>query len=397
VPRILLLALACGVAVANIYFPQAISPLIAADLHVNTDQAALVATAAQLGYAGGVFLLVPLGDRLPNRPLILVLLSLTGLGLLVAGTAQTLSVLVVASVAVGLTTVVPQIIIPMTVGLVAPERRGAVTGTLLGGLLGGILLARTFGGTVGEWLGWRAPYLTAAGLALLLAVGLLFVVPSTTPSSKQGYPALVGAAVRLFLTEPELRRSGLYQAMMFGAFSAAWTSLSLLVSGPVYNRSAATVGLLALVGAASVLSTPITGRWIDRRGSDPVSLVCIVGGVIAAGVLAFGGIGGTGGLIVLGAGMLVLDTAVQSGQVANQSRIFALRPDARSRVNTAYMTCSFIGGTVGSWLGVQVYTAMGWLGVSGLVALAAAVALTRHLLRRSPAARQRPALSETSG
>jgi len=306
-------------------------------------------------------------------------------------------VLVVASVAVGLTTVVPQIIIPMAVGLVAPERRGAATGTLLGGLLGGILLARTFGGTVGEWLGWRAPYLTAAGLALLLAVGLLFVVPSTTPSSKQSYPALVGAAVRLFWTEPELRRSGLYQAMMFGAFSAAWTSLSLLVSGPVYNRSAATVGLLALVGAASVLSTPITGRWIDRRGSDPVSLVCIVGGVLAAGVLAFGGIGGIGGLIVLGAGMLVLDTAVQSGQVANQSRIFALRPDARSRVNTAYMTCSFIGGTVGSWLGVRVYTAMGWLGVSGLVALAAAVALTRHLLRRSPAARQRPALSETSG
>ncbi|GAB3871371.1 MFS transporter [Kibdelosporangium lantanae] len=396
-PRILLLALACGVAVANIYFPQAISPLIAADLHVSTDQAALVATAAQLGYAGGVFLLVPLGDRLPNRPLILVLLGLTGLGLLVAGTAQTLPVLVVASVGVGLTTVVPQIIIPMTVGLVAPERRGAVTGTLLGGLLGGILLARTFGGTVGEWLGWRAPYLTAAGLALLLAVGLLFIVPSTTPSSKQSYPALVGAAVRLFWTEPELRRSGLYQAMMFGAFSAAWTSLSLLVSGPVYHRSADTIGLLALVGAASVLSTPVTGRWVDRRGSDPVSLVCIVGGLTAAGVLAFGGIGGIGGLIVLGAGMLVLDTAVQSGQVANQARIFALRPDARSRINTAYMTCSFIGGTVGSWLGVRVYTAMGWLGVSGLVALAAAVALTRHLLRRSPAARQRPALSETGG
>jgi predicted MFS family arabinose efflux permease len=123
--------------------------------------------------------------------------------------------------------------------------------------------------------------------------------------------------------------------------------------------------------------------------------VCIIGTVAAAGVLAFGVVGGVGGLIVLGAGMLLLDTAVQSGQVANQARIFALRPDARSRVNTAYMTCSFIGGTVGSWLGVRVYTAMGWLGVSGLVALAAAVALTRHLLHRSPAARQRPALSET--
>src|SRR5262249_44044353 len=159
----------------------------------------------------------------------------------------------------------PQIIIPMTVGLVDPQRRGAVTGTLLGGLLGGILLARTFGGTVGEWLGWRAPYLIAAVLALLLAVLLAFIVPKTTPSSKQSYPALIGASVKLFLTERDLRRSGLYQAALFGGFSAAWTSLSLLVSGPTYNLTAHTVGLLALVGAASVFVTPIAGRWTDRR------------------------------------------------------------------------------------------------------------------------------------
>ncbi|TCO58520.1 putative MFS family arabinose efflux permease [Actinocrispum wychmicini] len=382
---------------ANIYFPQAISPLIASDLHVSTDSAALVATAAQLGYAGGVFLLVPLGDRLANRPLILTLLTLTGLGLLAASFAPTLAVLTVASVAVGLTTIVPQIIIPMTVGLVDPRRRGAVTGTLLGGLLGGILLARAFGGTVGEWLGWRAPYMIAAGLALLLAVLLAFVVPRTTPSSKQSYPALLGASVKLFWAERDLRRSGLYQATLFGGFSAAWTSLSLLISGPTYNLTARTVGLLALVGAASVFITPIAGRWIDRRGSDPMNLMCIVAAVAAAGILAFGVIGGVVGLVVLAFGLLLLDTAVQSGQVANQARIFALRPDARSRVNTAYMTCSFVGGTVGSWLGVHAYTALGWLGVSGLVAFAACVALGRHLLRGpvdSPTAGERPALSE---
>jgi predicted MFS family arabinose efflux permease len=207
---------------------------------------------------------------------------------------------------------------------------------------------------------------------------------------------LLGASVKLLLTEPELRRSALYQATLFGGFSAVWTSLSLLISGPTYNMSAHTIGLLALVGAASVFCTPIAGRWIDRRGSDPVSLIAIVGVIGSAAVLAFGVIGGVAGLIVLAAGLLLMDTAVQSGQVANQARIFALRPDARGRINTAYMTCSFTGGTIGSWLGVRAYTTLGWLGVSGLVAVAALIALGRHVLRRSasPAAGKRPSLSE---
>jgi predicted MFS family arabinose efflux permease len=180
---ILVLALACGVSVATIYFPQAVVPLVAQGLDVSPDTAATVVTAAQLGYAAGLFLLVPLGDRLAHRRLIVTLLVLTGLGLVVAGSAPSLAVLVAASVAIGLTTVVPQIIIPMGAGLVPEERRGAVTGTLLSGLIAGILLARTFGGGLGEWLGWRAPYLTAAGLMFLLAVVLFFAVPATTPSS----------------------------------------------------------------------------------------------------------------------------------------------------------------------------------------------------------------------
>jgi predicted MFS family arabinose efflux permease len=229
---ILLLALACGVAVANVYFPQAISPLIANGLHVSPDSAALVVTAAQLGYAAGIFLLVPLSDRVPHRPLIVTLLGITGLGLLAASIAPSLPVLVGASIVIGLTTVVPQIIIPMAAGLVDPNRRGAVTGTLLGGLIGGILLARTFSGTLGEWLGWRAPYVVAAILVLLLALVLAFAVPKTTPTSKQTSPALLGASLQLLRTEPELRRSCLYQATVFAGFSAAWTSLSLLISGP---------------------------------------------------------------------------------------------------------------------------------------------------------------------
>ena len=378
----LALAAACGVAVANVYFPQAISPLVAVGLHGSPGSAALVVTAAQLGYAAGIFLLVPLGDRVPHRRLVVTLLALTCLGLVVAGSARSLPVLAGASAAVGLTTVVPQIIIPMAAGMTPPERRGAVTGTLLSGLIGGILLARTFGGTLGQWLGWRAPYLVAAGIVLALAAVLARVVPDDAPPSRLRYPALLAQSLHLIRTEPELRRSCLYQAMVFAGFSAAWTCLALYVTGPGYHLTVATVGLIALVGAASMFATPIAGRQVDRTGPDRVNLVCLIGTVLAAGVLAAGRAGGVGGLLALIVGMLMLDVAMQSGQVANQARIFALQPQARSRLNTAYMTCSFLGGSAGSWIGVRVYSTAGWDALCALVVATAALALVHHARHR---------------
>ncbi|WP_018681253.1 MFS transporter [Actinokineospora enzanensis] len=377
---IFILALACGVTVANVYFPQAISPLVARDLGVTPDDAALVATAAQLGYAAGIFLLVPLGDRLRHRPLILTLLGLTGLGLVGAALADTLPLLVTASALIGLTTVVPQIIIPMAAGLVPDDRRGAVTGTLLSGLLGGILLARTFSGTLGDWLDWRAPYVVAAALVLVLGAVLAVTIPLTTPPSRQRYPALLGMSLRLLATEPQLRRSCLYQATMFGGFTAAWTAIALLLTGPDYSFGSSVVGLVALVGAGSMFFSPIAGRRTDRDGSDTVNRVCFLGAIAGAAILALGTAGGALGVIGLVVGILVLDIAVQSGQVANQARIFKLRPEVRSRLNTAYMTCAFLGGTAGSWLGVRAYVWLGWGGVCGLVAILAAVAFTAHVL-----------------
>ena len=338
-------------------------------------------TCAQFGYAAGIFLLVPLGDRLPHRRLITALLLATCVGLVLAGTATTLPVLAAASVLVGLTTTVPQILIPMAAGLTSPERRGAVTGTLLSGLIGGILLARAFSGALGEWLGWRAPYLIAAGLSLVLAVAVGAALPRTTPTTDQRYPALLASCLRLLRTEPMLRRSCQYQVLVFAAFSAAWTALALLVTGPQYDLGTPAVGVLALVGAASMFATPIAGRRTDRRGPDSVNLVSLLGAVAAGAVLLAGGLGGAFGLAGLGAGLLVLDVAMQSGQVANQARIFSLRPEARARLNTAYMTCAFLGGSAGSWLGVRAYSGFGWGGVCGLVVFLAGAALLRHVLR----------------
>ena len=387
---ILVFAIACGVCVANVYFPQALSPLIARELHAAPATAALLVTTTQLGHAAGLYLLVPLGDRVRPRLLIVTLIILTALGLVGAGTAPTLAVLLVAGTAVGITTVVPQILLPMAAGLVPGQRRGAVTGTLLSGLLGGILLARTFSGALGDWLDWRAPYLVAAALMLILAVVLARVLPVTSPPNREHYGALLAAPVRLVRAEPELRRSCVYQALMFGTFSVAWTSIALLLTGPSCSLSTAAVGVFALIGAGAVLVTPVAGRRIDRVGPDRISLVSFTGGLGAAALLALAAVPilhGAASLVLLAAGMLLLDVAVQCGQVANQARIFGLPGEARARRNTAYMTCAFLGGSVGSWLGVRAYSEFGWGGIAGLTALASAGALARHLAhRRSRAA-----------
>ncbi len=324
---------------------------------------------------------MPLGDRLPHRPLIVTLLTLTAAGLLAASAAPSLPVLVVASAVTGVTTVVPQIIIPMAAGLVPAERRGAVTGTLLSGLIGGILLARTFSGTLGERLGWRAPYIVAAVIVLALAAILARVVPDTEPSTHLSYPSLIAAPLNLLRTEPDLRRSCLYQATVFAKLQRR-----LDHAHPARHRTDVRHGR---PGGGR----PRTGRRGQhvqhparlpprrpqgpRQGQPPRH----------ARRDRLGSRARTGlrrrhrfGLLALAGGMLLLDVAVQSGQVANQARIFALRPEARARINTAYMTCAFLGGSTGSWLGVRAYDRFGWRGVTGLVAVLAAVALGRHVL-----------------
>ncbi|MEW2576764.1 MFS transporter [Streptomyces syringium] len=377
---VLILALTCAVGVGNIYFPQAISPLVAAGLGEAPESATLVVTATQIGYTVGILLLVPLGDRLPHRSFLVTLLALSGAGLLAAGCAPTLPLLVAISALIGTTTVAAQIIAPLAAGLVAADRRGAVMGTLLSGSIGGMLLARTFSGTLGEWLGWRAPYLVAAVLVLLLATVLACTLPVTTPPSRQPYRALLAEPLHLLRTEPDLRRSCLYQATIFAGFSATWTCVALLLTGPAYDLGAPAVGMLALVGAATMLCTPLAGRLVDRRGPDPVNLACMLGVLVSAAVLTAGARGGVLGLTALVLGTLLLDIAMQSGMVANQARVFALRPDARSRLNTAYMTCAYLGGSGGSWAGVRVHGQAGWQGVCALVAFLAAVALAHHLV-----------------
>ncbi|MFF5532559.1 MFS transporter [Streptomyces cinerochromogenes] len=379
---VLLLALACGVAVGNVYFPQAVAPLAATGLGVSPGAAAGVVTAAQFGYAAGIFLLVPLGDRLPARPLLVTLLGLTGLGLCAAAGAPALPPLLAASALTGAATVIAPLAGPLAAGLVPEERRGVVGGTLLSGCLAGMLLSRTAGGALGDRLGWRAPYLLAALLTLAVAVLLARTLPDTRPASRQPYPRLLAEPLRLLCRERQLRRSCWYQATVFAGFSAVWTGLALLLTGPAYGLGTSAVGLLALVNAVTLLVTPFAGRQVDRRGPDRVNLVCFLLVAVSAALLALGGPGGPAGLAALVAGTLLLDVGIQSGMVANQVRVYAVGAGVRSRLNTAYMTCAYLGGGAGSWLGTRAYAWYGWSGVCGLLAVLTSLGLLRHLAAR---------------
>lgn len=381
-PRlVLLLATVCGIAVGNVYFPQSIAPAVAAGLHVPADAAAGIVTATQAGYTAGLFLLVPLGDRVSHRRLLTTLMTITSGALLLAAAAPALPQLIALSLMIGTATVVAPIIGPMVAGMVSPRRRGVTSGLLLSGGTGGMLLSRTFSGYLVHWWSWRAPYVLSAGLLLIFAAWLRRVLPQAPAVARP--PSVAGLLVepiRLLTRERDLRRSCLYQAAIFAGFSAAWTCVALLLTGPAYGYDARAVGLLALVNAATMLATPVAGRLTDRHGPDLANLVCAAAVVVAAALLA----GGAGGhLVWLVAGTLVLDVAMQSGMVANQVRVYAISDSARSRLNTAYMTCAYIGGAAGSWLGLRCYPMFGWPGVCVLVGVLALIPLTHVALARS--------------
>ncbi|WP_245664844.1 MFS transporter [Actinoplanes subtropicus] len=385
----LLLATVSGVAVGNVYFPQSLTPAVAAGLHVSPGGAATVITAAQAGYTAGLFLLVPLGDRVPVRRLLPTLLVVTGLGLLAASLAPGLPVLVALSLVIGTSTVVAPIIGPFVAGLVPASRQGVTNGLLLSGSTGGMLLARTVSGYLASWWSWRVPYALAGILMLGLAAVAGRALPMVGPATAQPYPRLLASPVRLLFCMPDLRRSCLYQATIFGGFSAVWACVALLLTGPHYGFDARAVGLLALVNAGTMIATPMAGRLVDRHGPDVVNLVCAGGVLLSAGLLALGS------LPPLVLGTLVLDMAMQSGMTANQVRIYGLSSGARSRLNTAYMTCAYAGGAAGSWLGLHGYAAFGWGGVCALVAALAAIPGGALLRRTAKARSAAPGASET--
>lgn len=375
-----LMAAASGLIVANLYYIQPLLAAVARGFGVPEGQAGAVATLGQLGYALGLLLIVPLGDRLDRRRLIVVTLLAVAAALGLMALAPGLGWLALASFAVGATTVAAQIIVPLAASLAAPHERGRAVGTVMSGLLLGILLARTLSGFVGGRFGWRAMYALAAALMLGLALLLRAALPEDPPRGRLDYPALLGSLWELLRTQPVLREASLLGGLAFGAFSAFWVALAFRLAGPPFHYGSEVAGLFGLVGVAGALAASWAGALADRVDARRTSGAALLAALAA--YAAFWLLGGSIWGLVLG--VILLDLGVQAAHISNQTRVYSLIPEARSRLNTVYIVAYFIGGALGSALGTLAWTRLGWGGVCGVGALMLLAALGVFALTPAP-------------
>lgn len=356
---ITVMAIACGLTVANLYYIQPLLADMAKTFNVSELSVGSAAMLTQIGYAVGMVLILPLGDIKEKRTLITVMLLLSVLSLTSMFFSHNITMLMVSSFAVGFTSIVPQFIIPLAAQLSAPKERGKIIGTVMSGLLIGILASRTFSGILGGYLGWRIVYIIAAGMMLILMIVLRKTIPSSKSVSNIKYIDLLKSLFKLIKTEAVLREASINGAMMFAAFSAFWTSLTFLLQSSHYNMGSQAAGLLGLVGISGALAAPLVGRIADKKGSRFVIGICIAIVIVSYIIFIFLGFK-MFGLIL---GIILLDLGVQSCNVSNQTRIHSLNEEMRNRINTVYMVCFFLGGSLGSFLGSYSYSHFQWYGV----------------------------------
>ena len=380
-----LMAVTCAITVANLYYAQPLLHSIGNSLHVSQSSASLLVTVGQLGYAAGLLFIVPAGDIMRRRPLLTGLLAFCAIALAGAALAPTLPVLDAAVALCCVTSVVVQMLVPYAATLASDNERSRVIGTLMGGLLIGILLSRTFAGVVAGFAGWRAVYGIAAGFMALTAVTLRRALPDHGPQLTIGYREQLRGVLEIARTEPVLRWRSLIAACGFGSFACFWTTVTFLLSGSQYNFSQLDIGLFALVGAAGAITAMAAGRALDKR---PKLRWPATGAALALLAVAYLPIGlggahlGAVGLVLLIIGVLLMDACVQGAHVINQSVIYNLLPQARSRLTTVYVTTMFAGGALGSALGAAAYQRWGWTGATLVAAAFPAVGLVFWLASR---------------
>jgi predicted MFS family arabinose efflux permease len=376
---VVLFAVACGASVANLYYAQPLLDRIAEEFDVSPGAAGLLVTASQIGYGLGLVTVVPLGDRIARHRLVGPLMAACTLVLLIAAAAPGLPVLLATLIGVGLTAVVAQVLVPLAGGLAADHERGQVVGTIMSGLLIGILVARTFSGLLAAAAGWRAVYLAAAALSALLGVVLHRMVPRL-PASDPGlsYRGLMRSLGPLVRDEPVLRRRMIYGALGMAGFTVVWTTLAFLMAED-YGKGEAETGLLGLAGLVGAAAAQGAGRFADRGWAHRATGVFLL--AVAAGwaLLWLGG----SSMVALILGLVLVDLGMQGQHITNQSILYALRPEARSRLTTLYMGTNFGVGAIFSASSGFAWSHGGWDAVcllgGGLALLGLLVWADEHL------------------
>ncbi|HEY3985421.1 MFS transporter [Cedecea sp.] len=356
---IVLMSIATGLAVASNYYAQPLLDTIATAFSLSVNQAGFIVTTAQLGYAAGLLLLVPLGDMFERRGLIVFMTLLAAGGMLITATSQSLWMMIMGTALTGLFSVVAQILVPFAATLAAPEKRGKVVGTIMSGLLLGILLARTVAGLLASLGGWRTVYWVASVLMALMALALWRGLPQVKQESHLNYPQLLTSIFSLFIKNSLLRTRALLGCLTFANFSILWTSMAFLLASPPFNYSEGVIGLFGLAGAAGALGARPAGGLVDKGKGHHTTTIGLLLLLLSWIAIAFGQFSA----IALIVGILVLDLTVQGVHITNQSLIYRMMPEARNRLTAGYMTSYFIGGAAGSLISASAYQHAGWNGV----------------------------------
>ncbi|WP_447758972.1 MFS transporter [Pseudomonas moraviensis] len=367
-----LFAITCAMAVANVYFAQPLLESMAASLSVSPGTIGIVVTATQAGYAVGLLFIVPLGDLLNRKKLILTQMLLSAVALCAVGLAQDWGMLLGAMVLVGLMAVVVQVVVAYAATLASPEQRGEAVGTVTSGVVLGILLARFVSGAVADLAGWRGVYFVSAALMVAMALVLFRTMPASAKPPAQGsYWKLLGSVFELYLTERTLRVRGTFALLIFAAFSVLWTSMVLPLSAPPLSLSHTQIGLFGLAGVAGALAAARAGRLADQGLGNRTTGVALALLTLSWLPTAFV----ESSLLAMVVGVVLLDFAVQAVHVTNQSLIFAARPDAQSRLVGAYMCFYSMGSGLGAIAATYTYAHFGWVAVCLLGAGISVVAL----------------------
>ncbi|EJO28888.1 MFS transporter [Achromobacter marplatensis] len=377
---VLLLAVGAGLSVASLYYSQPMLGVLGADIHASAETLGWIPTLTQLGYAFGILMLAPLGDRHDRKRIILIKAAVLSLALLSAAVSPSIGVLLAASFVVGLSATLAQDIVPAAAHLAPAEARGKIVGTVMTGLLLGILLSRVVSGFVAEQFGWRAMFVAAAVTIVALGVALSRGLPRFVPSTQLAYRALLGSLATLWRQHPGLRRAAMAQGLLSLGFSAFWSTLAVMLHGAPFHLGAGAAGAFGLAGAAGALAAPLAGRVADTRG--PMAVASLGAGltmVSFAAMLFLPLLSPHAALWLIAGSAVGFDLGIQTSLIAHQSIVYGIDPAARSRLNAILMTGVFIGMAAGGALGSLALAHWGWTGVTLVAASAAAGALILRL------------------
>ncbi|MEM5294088.1 MFS transporter [Burkholderia sp. JPY481] len=377
---IALFAFSCGAIVANLYYAQPITELIGPALHMSGGTASLIVSLTQIGYALGLFFIVPLGDLLENRKLMITTAVVSIASLAAASLMHTPSWFLLMSLLIGFSSVAVQILIPLAAHLAPDHSRGRIVGTIMGGLLLGILLSRPLSSIVADHFGWRVVFAAAAVVMALVTTVLALTIPRRQPDHSATYSELIGSLLVLVRTMPVLRHRALYQGLMFASFSLFWTAVPVELTRQ-YGLSQSAIALFSLVGAIGATSAPVAGRLADAGHSIRATFVALIVAALSYLPALVHPASGVFGLVVTG---IALDFAVQMNMVLGQREIYALHAASRNRLNALYMTSIFVGGAIGSALASTLFERGGWPLVAGVALAFPLLAFVHFLLVGRP-------------